>query len=332
MGTVVHDPSVDNGVVAIFVQNVLTGPIAGPEVEIILSVSGGKDLQFSVPKTIELPMTSLQVQGGEEKIDGKDHTFQDKMSLSTVGETIISLRPLLHRTTFSYSQMVGSIRVGESTFLSTGLSNNVNYFPRLPPEYGYDSLTGLSWAQKLNSEGNTPFNFSSFHPINWVLMAFVGYRGSTNIHGNITSGTDIGPVNCFSATRSRLDFIVNPTTQYRNCFSVAVNGNVASSTSRMAVSYSGTRPRKAFGHGGMSLTNTQTQSALSVNLPMYSQWKFMPAWAKYRDFVPQNSDRSVGIRLNDNVRFDTQFFNKNTVSSTTTCPIVTGKQIGRAHV
>lgn len=306
------DPATCNGVIGIFVQNVLTAPAASPVVDVLLSVNAGPDMQFSIPRTMDLNATTLQLQADVSPIDDEDHKANEKLNLITVGETIVSLRPLLHRVSFSYSQLVGTNRTGPTSYVGRGLITSYNVFPRLPPVYGTDSASGLSWAAKTLTTGNVPCNFSANHPINWVLMGFVGYRGSTNVHANVICGGKIGLNMCsFSATRSHEDYIVSPSGQFRNAYTQMSQIDDSSSLSRNACIYvnsNGTRPARAMGHGGMSLTNCNTQSALSVNVPMYTPWKFMPAWPTYRDFVPQDGDRSSGIRYHDNVRIDTGFF------------------------
>lgn len=322
-GDVVYDPSIANGVVAIFVQNVLTAPAASPVVDILLSVNAAPDMQYSIPITNPLHSTTLQCQAKVE-VDNQTHQLSDKLNLITVGESIVSLRPLLHRATYSMSQLIGANRTADSTYVGPGpLFHNFNLFPRLPPEYGFSDY-GLSWAGKvIAGSGAAPFNFSTTHPINYILMAFVGYRGSTNVHANVIAGGETGSAICsFAASRSHDSYIHSPTTQFRNGHTVTTPMSASSSISRMFNTTTGTRRRHETGQGGMSLTNGNTQSALSVNIPMYSPWKFMPAWGPYRDFVPQNSDRSSGVPYFDAVRYDTTFFLPGEVDVNTSWPLL----------
>lgn len=319
-GDATLDESVCNGYVAVYVQNTLTGPAASPSVNVIMSVAGGPDLQFAVPATLQQNVTTLAIQSGT--VDAKDHEVSEKLNVITVGETIASLRPLLHRATFSYSQIVGSKYTGAATFVPVGYHSNTNFFPRMPLPFGFDTTHGVSWAQKYLSSGAAPFNYAASHPINWVLMGFVGYRGSTVIHGNLTQVSNIPSICNFTATRTHESHIPFPNTT-RNRYTGQVNNNSVSSLSRFAVSnLASNHLRRPWGHGGMSLTNTKTQAALSVNIPMYSQWKFQPAWANYRDFVPYAEDRNTGNRSYDNVRFDSTWVHNAAVDSATQWPVL----------
>lgn len=320
-GNFTTDFSTTNGCLAMYVQNVLTGPATTPTVTVMVSLSAGSDMQFSVPLTNQLNATVLPVQSGT--IDDGSHDVSDKLNLITVGETIGSLRPLLHRASLGYSQPVGSKETSAGAYIGSGMITNSNFFPRLPPPYGYDTDRGLSWAVKTLSPGNAPFNYTPNHPLNWILMPFVGYRGSTNIHANVINSPDVAnPISSFDMARTHENFIISTANQPRNRYSVAASTNDASAISRLATTLQGSHTRRAWGHGGMSLTNPHTQAALSVNVPMYSQWKFQPAWPIYRDFVPYAADRATGNRSLDNVRVDTAFLLHSPTTVDTVWPVL----------
>lgn len=131
-GDATPDISTTNGMVAVYVQNVLTGPATSPSVGILLNVSAEADMQFAVPYTMDRNLTTNALQGGT--IDDSKTDINDKLTLITVGESIASLRQILHRTSFSYSQVCGDMRTGDETYLASGWTNATNRFPRLPPE------------------------------------------------------------------------------------------------------------------------------------------------------------------------------------------------------
>lgn len=319
-GDATPDPSTTNGMVAVYVQNVLTGPAVSPVVGVLLSVSAMPDMEFAIPYTIDNNITTNALQSGT--IDGTPTNVNDKLTLVTVGETIASLRQILHRTSFSYSQIAGDFMLGDSTFVNSGWVNTINRFPRLPPEYGFNS-TGLSWSTKVLSSGSAPFNYASNHPINLVLSAFVGYRGSTVAHVNcIAGGTNVPEVHGLSITRTRNDLIVRPTLQGRNRHQITARASAPSDISRLCTTFQYGNPRKSWGQSGMTLTNPKTQAAASAHIPMYSQWRFQPAWGPYRDFVPTSGDRSVGALSNDNIRIDTTFYNTANCTSTSDWPVL----------
>jgi hypothetical protein len=320
-GNFTTDVSTTNGCVAVFVQNRLTGPAALPTVTVMVSVSAGPDMQFAVPLTNQVNASVMAVQSGT--IDEEKHEVSDKLNLITVGETLASLRPLLHRTSLGYSQPLGSQEVTQGTYVAGGLITSVNLYPRLPPPLGYDATAGISWARKFLTTGSYPFNYSPNHPINWILLPFVGYRGSTNVHANLIGSNDTATqIASFSISRTHENHIVSQLNQNRNRFTTTTPTWKASTISRQASLLGTNHTWKTWGHGGMSLTNQATQSAVSVNVPMYSQWKFQPAWPPYRDFVPVQADRAAGNRSYDNVRVECVFNKHDNADITTSWPVL----------
>lgn len=311
----VIDQTVSNGYLGIYVQNILTGPAASPLVSVLVNVQGNKDLQFSVPMNLRPCVSMTTIQSGN--VDGSSpEETNSKIALITVGETIASLRTLLHRASLSYTQPIGMPYVDASTLLPRGYIMNANFFPRLPLSYGFGAR-GIGWAQKQLSTGSARFNYSTTHPINWVLMAFVGYRGSTNVHANVTGFSTTQKLCNFSAERLHFGYDLHPNLQNVNRMSHWVDAtSPLVSVSACQTDGYGNFPFKALGQTGVSLTNQHTQSALSVNIPQYAPWRFMPAWAPYRDFVPLDNDRTVGLLADDNVRIDSVLNTEATVDST----------------
>jgi len=321
-GGVHTSPSSANGVIGVFVLNSLTGPAASPEVDIHLYMKGGPDIQFSIPHTDVARYTAMSIQSG---IDGGAPTIDENLANITVGESIASLRTLLHRTTLGYMQPVGSQKSNATnTYIPKGFVAAMNRFPRLPPEYGFDSVNGLSWAAKTLSTGNAPFNFTPQNYINSILWGFAGYRGSMNIHANvITPATVTGTMCSISATRTRDPLVVSAILQSRTRWSQAqATFNPSTISAFATVVGTANVPYIGWGLGGKSLTNANTQSALSVNVPQYDQFRFEPAWAPLRGGVPTQNLRSTREGKPDNVRIDTLFLTNEDASDNGLWPIL----------
>lgn len=321
-GAVHFVPSSSNGIISVFVLNSLTGPAGSPEVDVHLYMKGGPDIQFSVPHTDVARYTAMTVQSG---MDGGTPTIDENLANITVGESIASLRALLHRTTLGYMQPVGSQKSNAAnTYIPKGFVAAMNRFPRLPPEYGFDSVNGLSWAAKTLSSGNAPFNFTPQNYINSILWGFAGYRGSMNIHANVIAPQSVTGTMCsISATRTRDPLVVSSTLQSRTRWSQPQQTfNPSTISAFAAIVGVADVPYIGWGLGGKSLTNANTQAALSVNVPQYDQFRFEPAWAPYRGGVPVGILRSTRDGKPDNVRIDTLFLTNEDASDTGLWPIL----------
>lgn len=294
--------SLANGFLAIYVQNVLSGPTVAPVVGVLVYSKTGQDIQFAGVDRLNQNQSLTAIQSGT--IDGSTISVDDKVALITCGETIASLRSILHRASLSYSQPVGG-PLGPGGYATKGHLTNMNIFPRLPPDYGFYA-EGLSWANKVVGAGASPFNFATTHPINFVLAAFVGYRGSTNVFVNVTTIPGVGAVPSISISRAPHTHIVSLTSQSRNRWTVTTNGADATIALRNCQTASNIDYR-ALGATGTSLTNQFTQAGVNVNVPQYSYWRFQPAFTPVRDIYPDHQTRTSGTRLYDNVRVDTNF-------------------------
>lgn len=277
-----------NGNWQLSIVNALTGPTTSNAVSILLYVSACEDMEFAAPDPLP-NWTTQQVQSGivDQPIDGSTIRENTKIHEFTVGERILSLRALLHRTTFSLQQAMGTFDTQNP--LVGGRLHIANHYPRIPPEPGFSPAAGLNKAQSILGLPTTPIyaNFSKMHPINWVLACFVGYRGSVNVHANITTNGLISDVS--DATIARIDhtYILNNAANQRN----SNFDQFTPSTTLAEVAAYGYQPTSGVtyvpsGAGGMTVTNGKTQMALSANIPQYCPGRFFPAWVTQRDNIP----------------------------------------------
>jgi hypothetical protein len=302
-----------NGAISVYVQNKLTGPTVDPTVGVLLFWSSAEDMTFGGTDVPNNNQSLVAVQSGS--MDQSAVKVDEHMGLITTGENVASLRQILHRASLSFSQPVGCPMTGTGTYVGKGHLMNMNLLPRTPPEYGYYSRA-LFWGSKKLTTGSAPFNFAVTHPINTVLSAFVGYRGSTNVFVNVTSPDTLGPVPSVSISRCYEDYDLATAYAGRNRWTLQSDGTKTTVALRN-LSVVGNYNFRGLGTSGMSLTHQSTQGGLNVNIPQYSQWRFQPAWGPYRDLLPDNSNRTMGIRLLDNARVDTCFVSSRDTEVTT---------------
>jgi len=279
-----------NGTIRMTVLNKLTGPATAPEIDVLCFAYAGDDIMFSVPSTLDNKTSFFPVQSAET--DDLDVVGQQNLEIDrfvtaiTVGESVASLRPLLHRTSYWRTQQVGYYNVGGTSQIRTTVLSR-NLFPRVPGGPGFDP-NGFEWSAKLNSAGNVPYSFVNNTHFNWIINAFAGFRGSVNHTYNLEKGlTNTSPIQLFSAERYYGTNIFRADGQNRNRNSTTIadgSTNQQSGLARLLVSNG--QDILPMGTPGMSLTNTYTQTALMVNSPQYSQWRFTPAYERNRYRYP----------------------------------------------
>lgn len=295
---------IHNGMFTVRVLNVLSGPAANPSIDLLLYMRPGDDFRYARPTDITTGLTTLTVQSSDVSnvISHEEPSHDSAIDLITVGESYISLRPLLHRTSLAYVQPLGQYKTGASTYVPLGNQLTFNLIPRIPPAYGYDPNWGVSWAASAVGSPAQRFNFVRNHPLRWILNCFVGYRGSTNIHINPICPASIDYIDSLSANRLYQSTNYSTTIQSVNRYTRTIPPDEDSGLAALSVTEQGSIARKGSGQAGISLTNTNVQSALSVNVPQYSQMRFNMAPYVYRDKVSRN-----GAFVYDNVQISAQF-------------------------
>lgn len=265
-----------NGAITVRVQNTLTGPAAAPEIDILTYVRGGDDFNFTVPRDVNTYWTSgdplgiLQSGVDDGPVDGKPVKADSNLAAITVGESVASLRPLLHRTSLSLVQAFGG---GAST---TGLAFMGNRYFRFP--FG----CGRHPEGYTTTSAGDPYFYSTNHPIDWVLNAFVGVRGSTNMHFDVFQPSD-ETFTHLSAER-HYHIVNNPSTfaNARNGFYSVISSGSFAGLSAQAIAGGNQQRNTTTGQPGMSLTNMRTQAALSINVPQYTNGRFTLAFRTQR--------------------------------------------------
>jgi hypothetical protein len=291
-GTVTTDKKAFNGYVRISVLNELTGPATSQEIDILLFAHTAEDFQLAQPN--ETPLWSfLEVQSGEEEeqlVDVGDTHIPIDTNVITVGETVASLRTILHRTSFYHREFLGNPFSASGVFFTKRFYNLVNYIPRFPVDYGFTSQ-GVNYAVGIITPTKDQFQYSPTHPINWITNCFAGYRGSiVHQYNVITNGQPI-PDQIVVERDPRSHILDVAPAQAINRFTIGALVTEPSTASRIPLSSTLGVTRGAWGHRGMAITNANTQSALSVVTPQYSRWKFRPAYVTRRDVLGDYSEQ-----------------------------------------
>lgn len=243
----------------------------------------------------------LEVQSGEEQLaDVALIQVPVDTNVITVGETVASLRTLLHRTSFYHREFLGNPFSASGVYQSRKFYNHVNYVPRFPVEYGF-STQAVNYADGIVVAGKKQFQYSPPHPLGWITNCFAGYRGAIIHQYNVvTNGFSI-PDQITVERDPRTHILDTAPAQAINRYSTGVDTANASTLSRAPTTTQLGVQRGVWGHRGMAITNANTQSALSVVTPQYSRWKFRPAYCKRRDTVGIYSEQE-SIKLVTSMR------------------------------
>ena len=259
-----------NGTFSIKVLNTLSAPVDSSTVQLLMFVRGAENLEFALPKELNVKDSFLEVQSGdvswEMNMGMAPSSCPEEQNLVYMGETIVSARQLMHR--FQRYMLL--------TTKVSGTNNNFEkrwwILPRNPVYFGY-ATNGFHEATSLTAGPNDRFNFVFNNPINWMSICFVGCRGSLNYAVN--------PIAHFSDELSTPIWI----SRFLEAPNTAGAGwnRGSSNWGRGVVTLnadyiSGTES----GMVGTVLNNQSVGSTLMANVPMYSRFKFQSNNANQR--------------------------------------------------
>jgi len=274
-----------NGFLTVRVLTTLSAPLAsGSSVPILVFVRGAENLEFANPSIYQGEnYSNFAVQGGEDEqgmikvgdtpttiVAGSTYPSFPTRYLINMGEAVSSLYPVLRRHCLSYV----------TTLTNNAVHDNVLYtqtFSRMPLMYGYDP-NGIHSAKGLvTPASNFNFNFVEMTYLNWVMPAFIAYRGSIIWTFNVESRKELGHVRAYR----------NPAiSSLSNTVQTAASGTV-SANARFYQTYAN------MGGSGAALTNQFTQSGLSIVCPMYNSYKFESTYSA-KASAPDAVDGSNG--------------------------------------
>lgn len=259
--TFAYDALRDNGTITVRVQTLLTAPIATTSVSILVFVRAAENIEVANPRTVP-NLSTFAVQSGEVFAESDD-VRHEVMGTDTrdphadrylvnFGESVKSLRQLMRRTSL----------IGVTTYANNTTNDYIlmsKRFTKIPPDYGYDP-NGLHSAKGLVvTASNFPFNYVFKTPMNWILPAFVAYRGSTIWTFNVDGVQPYGHVRVYRSNQSGADASESVATFTKGTVSANASFFLQNSDS---------------GAAGQALTNQNTNAGISVLCPNYGKYRF----------------------------------------------------------
>jgi hypothetical protein len=172
-----------NGIITVSPLTVLTSPVTPSSVKLLFYVSAGDNFEVADPIRMDPNYSPYAVQGDVSYTSAPDDTIlignhksmtDPNINLVYMGESVVSLRPLLHRATL-HSCMIDKA----TTTVTYGVGTYYHVISRRPCFPGYD-LDGAEAAVGLVSGVSEPFNFVNWSAMTWLEPCFVGQRGTIN--------------------------------------------------------------------------------------------------------------------------------------------------------
>ncbi len=251
---------VDNGTLTVRVLTRLTAPVATAPVSILCFTRGAEEMEFANPRNGDTELTNYAVQSLDFTLEGQSNHSMGKPTPEVdprqftvnFGEVVKSLRVLLHRANYVYSQ-------ADPLANGTMPTSMKSVFGKLPPYRGYD-LNGIHTAAPTIGVGTKPYNFVHDSVVQWILPAFIGYRGS-----------GVWTFNCNNAAAMASVTITRDPAGPMVWSDTTGTGYVVATKSGASSYFSAQRQRT---QAGTALTNQLTQAGLSVLCPNYNYMRF----------------------------------------------------------
>lgn len=255
----------NNGSLGVAVYTTQTSPVASAEIRCIVSVRGAENLRFAAPADPPVNYSQFTPQSGdvvpfgmveEKNLSGENTEDDPNVDLVYMGETILSLRQLLRRTSF-YRCVAFPSSAADAKIATLSSLNG-----RIPYMYGYDPL-GIQTALSIQGGNASRFNWCRLTPFTYVMGMYVGNRGSMNWHFNVDSNQSV---------KSLIAQRVNSQRNNANDAAVGVQENAFS---QLEVARNMSLVQQNNAASGISVLNQETQTGLSVQAPMYSRFRML---------------------------------------------------------
>lgn len=251
-----------NGLLVMRVLNVLTAPVGTSSIDVVVSVRGAENLEFanpvSPPQWSQWTTQSKRVFETPVEADtiGEAQGESPERFAVNMGECVRSLRQVLRRSYLNEVWEVASDTTNQLAIVSHTQT-------RFPLTYGYDPAGFWTGKGLITTASSFPFNYTLNTPYNWLAPAFAGVRGSMMWHYNFYN-------------QSTGTFAQHPVKVTRTATASQAGGGTARQYFSQATK-TGTNDAYFYmknlesSGGGLALTNTITNSGVSVSLPNYSQ-------------------------------------------------------------
>lgn len=271
-GTYPYNEEYDNGVITVRVLNILTAPIAAADVNVMVYVKAAENFELANPTNVD-PSHKLsyyaaqseefqEIQEDKQVTCGKKHSFNQEQYKVNFGENVRSIRQLLRRYEF-HSTNWFDVPLNATNAYHVALK----HFYKPPTTPGY--LTGApETANMIVGVGTYAYNFCQFTAIAYVSNAYLAYRGSINWTFNPLTSGDLPPE--MRVTRNNVN-------GYLASYATVTTALTSKSVAARAVMNS-----RFSGLTAQAITNTNTNSGMNVQCPMYCNTKFqytVPSYA-----------------------------------------------------
>lgn len=218
----------DNGMISMSVFNTLEAPNTPSNVPLLFYISGGDDFEYANPQswignggTSYTP--SFFALQGEESYNVTFGTVStphpDRYGLN-FGESVLSLRKLLHR-----SQITDTVMLPNST--GSGTTVYRKGYLRMPFTPGFCSHPMGPVANKVvAASGTADYAYNTMHMLPYISGMYLGYRGSTNF--TVTLNTPQNVVGDMRVVRITDTGAITPTNRWISvAASVLATANVS---------------------------------------------------------------------------------------------------------
>lgn len=265
-----HVDKYDNGVLTIRVFTQQTSPVTTADIQLLVSVKGGPDLEFALPRNLSQQISPFAYQSDVTmdsrttmSITNQNEKVDDTRYLVSFGEAVRSLRTLLRRSTLYSADIL--------PYPATAATSLVNYigirsvYPICP---GFDP-NGVHTANK-NVSGTAPYNFVNMTPLAYISQCFVGRRGSIIHHIDMNSGTSA-------------DGYLSVTYSTTNRSAAIWNGSQTISSTSSSVNQATSASLGVYdaGSSGTDITSGFVMPAMSVLVPYNTPSKFATTNPKF---------------------------------------------------
>jgi len=242
-----------NGAITVKCLTNLSAPTDTATVTILTFVRAADNFILANPCDLPPLMSWLQMQSGVAQID--DGKISEDFHKINFGDPVLSLRTLLRRS------VKHDVRVVVGT-ASTGVRITTSLQGRQPLQPGYDTNGYLQVKGVETPATSYGFNAVAFTPLSWFSPAFIATRGAIRWHYLVN-------INCDAAGFVPVDVDI---TRGTNSVVTGSNQLIIQDISSTLEAFRGDTKWK--GASGTALTHQITQSGVSVEMPMNSQYKF----------------------------------------------------------
>lgn len=262
--TVTGPNSKCNGTLTVRVLNNLSAPIDSASCSVLVFVRGAENLEFANPKDITKGTSYFSMQSGTEPFPSNT-PFEERYLLNW-GEAIPSVRLLLRRSSLVDRIPAPAITAtDEAGVLRCGMT-------RTPPSPGYDP-SAYTQAKGVETPASTyRFSYCQMTPLAWFAPAFVASRGSVRWHFNLVNPEGSLPHNISVSRCVRRTISANSQGLelfYQSGASSAAAGSQSKIKGGMWNAYDIYQ-----GMSGLAMTNPITQTGMSVELPMMTNFLY----------------------------------------------------------